>query len=52
MPKERRIYAPAGYGGIIRYPEEEKSKIKIKPQHVIWIVLGVVLLELILHLFF
>ena len=39
---------PSGMGGLIRYPEEEKEVIKLKPMHVIYIVIGVFVFELFL----
>jgi len=44
--------APPGMAGIVRYYEEDKSKIKIKPEHVIGIGVTLVVLELILALVF
>ena len=32
---------PMGAGGLMRYPEEEKEVIKLKPKHIIWIVIGI-----------
>jgi preprotein translocase subunit Sec61beta len=45
-----RIYMPMGTGGLIRYPEEGKELIKLKPKHVIWVIIGVIIFELILRL--
>jgi len=42
---------PMGTGGLLRYPEEEKEVIKLKPKHVIWIIAGIVVLEIFLKLF-
>lgn len=50
MAKKDRLYMPMGTGGLIKYSEEEKSAIKLKPKHVIWIVVGVIIFELILRL--
>lgn len=47
----KRIYMPMGAGGLLRFPEEEKEAIKLKPKHVIWIVVGIVILEIFLKLF-
>jgi len=40
-----------GTGGLIRYSEEEKQLLKIKPKHVVWIVIGIVVLEIALKIF-
>jgi len=36
---------PMGTGGLIRYSEEEKELIKVKPKHIIWMVIGIVIFE-------
>ncbi len=46
--KDKKIYMPMGAGGLIRYAEEDKKLIKLKPKHVVGIVGGIVVLELIL----
>lgn len=43
---------PMGTGGLMRYPEEEKEVIKLKPKHIMWMVAGIVVLEIILKIFF
>lgn len=48
MGKKDKVYMPMGTGGLIRYSEEEKQLLKIKPKHVVGIVIGIVILELIL----
>ena len=52
MAKRDKIYMPSGMGGLIRYPEEEKEVIKLKPEYVVWIVIVIVALELILKVLF
>ena len=44
----KKLYMPMGAGGLMRFPEEEKEVIKLKPKHMIWIVVGVVIFEIIL----
>ena len=51
MAKKDKIYMPMGTGGLLRYSEEEKELLKIKPMHVVYIVIGIVLIEVILKLF-
>lgn len=41
-----------GAGGLLRYPEEEKEVIKIKPEHVVYLVIAIIILEMILKVFF
>lgn len=50
MAKKDKLYMPMGTGGLIRYSEEGKELIKLKPKHVIWVVTGVIIFELILRL--
>lgn len=45
-----KIFMPSGMGGLIRYPEEEKDVIKLKPKHIIWIVIGLAIFELAIKL--
>ncbi|MGC8812487.1 MAG: preprotein translocase subunit Sec61beta [Candidatus Aenigmatarchaeota archaeon] len=52
MAKKERLYMPMGAGGLLRYPEEEKEVIKIKPEHVIYIVIGIIVMEIILRILF
>lgn len=40
---------PSSQGGLIRYFEDYKSKISIKPGHVIVLVIAVIIIVLILH---
>ncbi len=50
--KKDKVYVPSGMGGLIRYPEDEKEVVKLKPKHVIWIVLGIAVFEIALKIFF
>jgi len=49
--KRDRIYMPMGAGGLLRYSEEGKELIKIKPKQVVLIVITIVVLELLLKFF-
>ncbi len=51
MAKKDKIYMPSGSGGLIRYGEEGKTLIKLKPKHVAYVVAGVVVFEIVLKLF-
>lgn len=46
--KDSKIYMPMGVGGLMRYNDEEKVAIKLKPKHVIGMVVGLVIVEIIL----
>ena len=52
MAKDKKLYMPMGAGGLMRFPEEEKEVIKLKPKHMIWIVAGIVIFEIILKFLF
>ena len=44
-----KISIPSGIGGIVRYFDEFRSKLEIKPVHVVILIIIVIILELILH---
>ncbi len=46
------INMPAGFGGLMRYKEEYKSKLMLKPAHVIGFIIVVVLFVIALNIFF
>jgi preprotein translocase subunit Sec61beta len=49
MAKRDKIYFPFGIGGLIRYGEEEESKIKLKPEQLIYISVGVAVVLILLR---
>lgn len=51
MAKDDRISMPGSYGGLVRYYDEYKSKLQIKPAHVIALIIIVVVGEFILRFF-
>ena len=44
-----RISMPSGMGGLVRYFDEYKSKIKFKPGHIIVLCLIVIAIMIFLH---
>ncbi|MBI2545055.1 MAG: preprotein translocase subunit Sec61beta [Candidatus Aenigmarchaeota archaeon] len=48
--KKDKMYMPSGIGGLIRYNEEEKEVLKLKPKHVVFIVLGLATVEILLKI--
>ena len=52
MADKNRITMPSGMGGLVRYFDDYKSKIEIKPGHVIVLTVLVIVLMLLLHAFF
>ena len=52
MAKKDKTYMPMGSGGLLRYSEEEKNLIKIKPKQVVFLVTAIVVLEIVLKFVF
>ena len=50
MAKKDKSRLPSGMGGLVRYDEELKDSIKLKPEYVIYFSLGVIVLELVLKI--
>lgn len=48
MAQKPQMQAPSGMAGLVRYYEEDKSLVKLKPEHVLGIAGIVIVLELIL----
>ncbi len=46
------ISMPSGAGGLMRYSEEYKSRLKIKPAHVVLFIILMIVLVTALKLFF
>ncbi len=44
-----KIQMPSGMGGLVRYFDEYKSKITLKPGHVIVLCIIVIIIMIILH---
>ena len=51
MAKKDNLRMPTGMAGLVRYGEEAKDQIKVKPEYVIAICVAVVIFELILGFF-
>jgi len=49
MGKKDKFRMPTGMAGLVRYGEEAKEQIKVKPKHVIAFCIAVVILELLLR---
>jgi len=49
MARNNKINMPSGMGGLVRYYDDVKSKLEIKPMHVIILIIIVILVELFLH---
>lgn len=49
MPNDNRITMPSGMGGLMRYFDEYKSKIRIKAGHIIIMVVVVMVIMIFLY---
>ena len=49
MAKDNKISMPSGIGGIVRYFDDYKSKIEIKPGHVLVLIMFIIVIMLILN---
>lgn len=48
---DEQISMPSSQGGLVRYFNEYKSKIRIKPIHVVALAVAVIVIELLLKVF-
>jgi len=46
---DQKIQMPAGFGGLMRFSEEYKSKITLKPVHIIAFVITVIAFRILLE---
>ena len=44
------MQAPQGMAGLVRYYDEDKSLVKMKPEHVLAICAGLVIFEVLLYM--
>lgn len=49
MAQENKLTMPSGMGGLVRYFDEYKSKIRIKPGHIIVMCFLVIAIMMILY---
>jgi preprotein translocase subunit Sec61beta len=49
--KEKPQGGPSGMAGLVRYYEDEKSLIKLKPEYVVYVCMGILVLEIALIFF-
>jgi preprotein translocase subunit Sec61beta len=49
MARDDRISMPSGIGGIVRYFDEEKSKIRFKPEVIVIASIVLIILMIVLH---
>lgn len=49
---DQGVQMPAGFGGLMRFSEEYKSKIMLKPTHIIAFVIAVIAFRILLEFIF
>jgi len=47
---EERMRMPASFGGLVRYFEEYKSRIQLKPAHVVLVIVLFIIFEIIVRI--
>jgi len=52
MAKKDKYYMPSSWAGLLRFTDEEKNKIKLKPEYVVYIGVGIIVVEVLLRLLF
>ncbi len=50
MP-DKSLSMPSGAGGLVRFKEEYESKIKLKPIHVVALIILIVVFRILLEIF-
>lgn len=50
MAKKDRLFMPQSTAGLIRYFDESQEAIRIKPIHVVGIIIAIIVLEIALKL--
>jgi len=49
MSENERIQMPSSMGGLVRYFDDYKSKLSLKPGHIVLLSAIVILIEVLLH---
>jgi len=52
MATDNRIHVPAGFGGLVRFDEEFKSKIMMEPAHIIAFVILIIVFRIFLKIIY
>ena len=48
MAKKGKIYMPSSWAGLMRFEEEEQI-IRLKPEYVVYICIGIIIFEILLR---
>jgi len=52
MAKDKKVQMPSTGAGLVRYFDEYKNEINIKPEYVIYISVAVIVIEILIKKFF
>ena len=52
MADKKKLKAPSGMAGLVRYEEGAESKFKMEPKIVVFIAISIIILELVLFSLF
>lgn len=52
MADKKKLQAPTGMAGLVRYEEDTESKFKLEPKIVVFIAVAIIILEIILFSIF
>ena len=52
MVDKKKLRAPSGMAGLVRYEEDTESKIKVEPKIIVFITVAIIILEIMLLSFF
>ncbi len=47
--KDNKVHMPSSMGGLMRYFDDYKSKLELKPGHIVLLAIIVVIIEIVLH---
>jgi len=50
MAQKEESQAPQGMAGLVRYYDDDKALIKLKPEHVLAVCVGFIVLEIVLSI--
>lgn len=48
---DEKIQMPSGMGGLVRYFDDAKSRISLKPEHIVAFIVLFIIVEITLHAF-
>ncbi|NIM47584.1 MAG: preprotein translocase subunit Sec61beta [Candidatus Aenigmarchaeota archaeon] len=52
MADKKKLRAPTGMAGLVRYEEDTESRIKLEPKIIVFIAIAIIFLEILLFSLF